>query len=256
MSDKTVDATDVKVISLLDVFPWILTLAGFGKGIGAVLSQIAATTVTEAKTASEAVLNALAAGKDVIAEMCSNDFKRWINLCMSEFIQEAQSQGWTVRKIMRELNKVVGKQHALDGKLLEALVIIALAQFLGKENLVFSTQTITGSRLGGHTDVEVAIGDGRFLLEPKSFLGVDWKRAIIEHAVQNDKGETVQQPFFLITPSVSLKAQWVEEMKNLNCQPVSISPSVIDGVIHLDALVAALKKEIDRVAEQKKNLTV
>ena len=66
MSDKTVDATDVKVISLLDVFTWILTLVGFGKGIGAVLSQIAATTVTEAKTASEAVLNALAAGKDVI----------------------------------------------------------------------------------------------------------------------------------------------------------------------------------------------
>lgn len=242
---------DSIVESLWGKFPFITDMKGFGPGAKSMLDLVPASTVTGASCPSEAVLGAFACIRQEIDRTCAGDFKGWMNASLSELIQDGLSQGWTVEQIMRRLNKFVGRQHALDGKLFEALIVIVLTHFLGAENITIYTQTPTGSDVGGHLDIEVQIGDGRFLIEVKTKLGNDWKRSLIEHQIGGE-----QQPYFLITVQANLKPHWIGVMKEKGCQPVSINPSMIPGVVHLDALVSALKKEIEKAKEQKATKTV
>lgn len=251
MADSnTVVTTDV-IRTLWDAHSYLADMKGFGKGTEGILGEVPETLLTESKTPSEAFIKIWAEVRRIIDRLCVGNFKGWMNTVLSELIQDGLSNGWTIIDIMRRLNRIVSKQHALDGKLFEAIVVIILTHFLGKDNITISTQVPTGADLGGHLDVEVKIGKDRFLIEVKTQLGSDWKRSIIEHLVDGK-----QQPYFLLTDTVALKPHWVEEMKKKNCQPVSINPSLITGVVHLDALVNALKKEIERAQEQSGTMTV
>lgn len=260
MSKKDSKNDDTQIATIIDdsivetlwgAFPFITDLKGFGPGVRAMLDQVPASTVKNATSVSAATQAAFTALRGVIDRESATNFKGWMNASLSELIQDGLSQGWTVEQIMRMLNKFVGRQHALDGKLFEALIVIVLTHFLGKENITIYTQTPTGADVGGHLDIEVQIGDGRFLIEVKTKFGNDWKRSLIEHQIGGK-----QQPYFLITVQANLKPHWIEVMKEKGCQPVSVYPSLIPGVVHLDALVAALKKEIEKVKEQKKTSTV
>jgi hypothetical protein len=255
MTDSKIVTNDV-IMTLLGAHSYIADVYGFGKGTCEVLDRVPLTTLTECKTASEAGQKCFGAIRQIIDEICANDYKGWMRIIMDDLLQEGEAKGWTIRDIMKRLNRIVGKQHALDGKLFEALIIIILTHFLGRENVELVTQAATGARLGGRTDIEAVVGGGRFLIEAKTKLGVDWKRSIIEHCVMDGKGNYVQQPFFLVTEGFTLKESWVKEMKDMGCQPVTLYPSVVSGVIHLDALVGALKKEIEKAKEPKKTSTV
>ena len=247
MSDNTTNV----IWMLYDAHAYITDLKGFGDGVKSILNQIRESLLTESKTPSEAFAKIWAETRRIIDRVCGENFKGWVNIVLSELINDGLANGWTIPDIMRRLNRIVGKQHALDGKLFEAITIIILNHFLGKENITISTQVVTGADVGGHLDVEVKVGQDRFLIEVKTQLGSDWKRSIIEHLVDGQ-----QQPYFLLTETVILKPHWVEEMKKKNCQPVSINPSLIPGVVHLDALINALKKEIEKVKEQPNTKTV
>jgi hypothetical protein len=237
-------------LTLLGAFSWIKDVKGIGPGTWAILDLIPASLVTGAATASDAVNATLSLGRQLITEMCMGRYTNHLRSHFDSFLKQGASEKWTAREIMRALNKIVGAQHALDGKFWEALMLIILAHFLGKDNIAINAQVPTGSKLRGLTDIEVHVGNGRFLFELTSCLGSNWKKCLPEHCVDGE-----QQPFFLLTPSFTLNPYWVEEMKEMKCQPVSIS-SLIDGVVHLDAIIDALKAEIKKIAEQNKTKTV
>jgi hypothetical protein len=256
MSDSNIIISDDVVLSLFGAFPQIADVFGIGKGTCGIFDQVPASEIMDVKLPSEAAQRAYGAGSRVINGMCAGDFKAWTRQNVDEMLLTGTSERWNAREIMRNLNRFVGKQHALDGKFLEGLVMMIVIHFIGQNNVVFHTQAPTGSRVGGHTDIEVDTGDGRFLLEVKTQMGVDWKRTLIEHQITDDKGEMTHQPFFLITLSNNLKACWIDEMIAQNCQPVSINFCETKGVVSLDSLIKALQMKIAEVKEQKKTLAV
>ena len=246
--------------SLLDAFGWVKELTGFGDQTALVMDAVDASTILGAPTAGVALENAYYACKNVIGTGCAYNFQSWMAAVSDMFFKKGTAQGWTFSEIMSQLNRIVGQQHSLDGKLFEACVIMVLAHFLGKENLEFRTQQQTGSDFGGHTDVEVWVGDGHFLFEVTAALGSNWKRYVVEHwvPVTDDQGNVniVHQPYFLVTPGFTLKERWLSAMDKVKCQPVSVKPSVLMGVASFDSVVDALKREIEKAKEQNRTQTV
>jgi hypothetical protein len=250
MSDSPLVISDNTIVSLFGKYPWIIDVKGIGPGTCAILDLVPASLLTEATKASEAVKACLPPGWQAIIDLCMGRYTEHLRAHMDLFLKSGASQKWTARDVMRDLNKIVGAQHVLDGKFWEALLILVFGHFLGKDNIVINTQSPTGSRLRGLTDIEVQVGNGRFLFELTAKLGSNWKKCLPEHCVDGK-----QQPIFLVTPSFNLNPYWVDEMKEMKCQPVAVE-SLIDGVVHLDAIIDALKDEIKKFAEQKKTLTV
>ena len=230
--------------SLLAKWPEIREL----KGVGPVISDRVLSSISKeafnVKKASQALLNSFIAGNTIIKNIMADRNKEWVSEVTARLLKTGADNGWTIEEIARNMNSVVGQQHVLDGLLLEALVPMCVWHFLGKKNVKIYTQVPTGAKLGGRTDTEFHIGNGRFLMELKTLLGSDWKRHITEHFV-NGK----QLPFFLLTLGFNLREFWVKEMKEFHCQPVTVYPSVVPGVISFDSFIAELKKEIERVKQ-------
>jgi hypothetical protein len=257
---KTAEGTvDPNFISIWELWAWLLlALRGYGKEVRKIFSVIPADKLTSAKRPSEALINLFTACKLVIDTGCSAMMKKYMAMSIDDLINIGIAKNWTPAEVMRQINKVVGKQHALDGKLFEACIAIVMIHFLGKELVKIRTQERTGSRFGGLSDIIVYIGAWHCILEAKTKLGSDWKRHVLEHLVpkKDEKGDVVrdssgkiimtQEPYFLVAPSFELKGEWVDEMLASNCQPVSVSESPLLGVVSFDSVIDALRVEINK----------
>ena len=253
---RSVYRNDNPGLSLLDVFPQVLEHSGFSDQTALIMDNVLASEITSAPTPAIALENSYYACKKVISAGGAYNLQDWMSVSMDSFLKTGGAKGWTVDEIMAQLNRIVGQQHSLDGKLFEACIIMTLTHFLGKGNVEFKTQQATGSDFGGHSDIEVWTRRSHFLVEATTRLGSNWKRYVVEHwvPVTDDHGNVTMehQPYFLVTPGFNLKERWLSAMDKVKCQAVSIRPSVLMGVAHFDAFVDALKREIEkeRVADQ------